>query len=403
MVEASTQRRLAVALWLIYALLSAGLAINDGVANALFLARVGATDLPLVFIAKALLDMLGAALYVRVDRRLGARATLVLLLVFAALGSAGAWLGVRALPGAWTYLALFAFEEVCQTLLKIHWGVYLLERFDAVSARRYFPSIYTGARVGAVAGGLMLGPLAGPLGPSNLMLVAALLFVAATVAVLARSSATPRDHESDAVNEADVGPLRALGRVRSALSSSLVRATAVATPLMVLSRYALRYRYSALLSSVLGEVELARVYGLYVASANTLAVLVQLFVTARLYALPSGVTSTNIGYALTLPAALALMWRVPSLLSALVGRVVESELKVALKTPLSNLFYGVLPAEQRAAARALVLGLIVPLATLVAAALLRRPAWLDSWALPCAAAFVLASLLQNRAYRSAER
>ena len=87
----------------------------------------------------------------------------------------------------------------------------------------------------------------------------------------------------------------------------------------------------------------------------------------------------------------------------MIARLVENEFKAAIKTPVSNLFYAPLPASQRAAARALVLGFVVPAATIVAALLLRSSLSVASWGLPAALLFLTATIWQNRTYARLDR
>ena len=395
------QRRTVGALWALAILFSAALVINDGVAQTLLLERLGVQRLPLMFAITAALDLLGAVAYVGVVARLGHLTLMSALLVLGGAGTLGAWALLRSeTPIA--YGVLFAFSEVLQTLLKIHWGVVLLDHYSLAAGHRALPVIYTGARVGGLAGGLILGPLARPVGPRNMLLVSGPLLLLSGVGH--RLAPRPRRTlpEVEGAPPAPDQPRSIIGRlqlgVRSLSRSPLIRATAVATATMVLCRYGLRYRYSDLLSSALSETELARYYGLYIAIASPVTILLQLLLTSRLLR-RVGLSRTNALYALAVPVGAGVVALSPSIAAAVVARVVQQELKDTIKTPLSNLIYGAMPAERRAAARALILGLIVPLATLLASLLLSRPTLLDRWLVPAAGLFLIASLWQNRSYQ----
>jgi hypothetical protein len=392
-------------LWLLYLLFTAASQLGDGVNQALFLKRVGVEYLPYMFVVKAVLDVVMAVVYVPLAARLGHPRTLKLILIVAGVGALALWLPARQDLG-FSYPLLYGFLEAVVTLLKIHWGVLLLDCYSQEAARRAFPLIYTGARVGAIAGGLILGPLARPLGPPNLLPICGGLYLATAGLALG----VDRHVRSGDMDERTLARESAAGRVthlRRGLSIGLrvplLRAIALSTAAMVLCRYGLRYLYSAAFAGAFGEAELAAFYGLYMAAANGLSILVQALVTSRLL-VHAGVTLTNLLYAgCVLGVYLSLgFW--PGLVAAVVARLMENELKAAIKTPLSNLFYGALPADQRAAGRAFNLGLIVPIFTVIASLVLATAAGVRAipwWGGVLAVLFVLGSVVQNRSYRRA--
>jgi hypothetical protein len=189
----------------------------------------------------------------------------------------------------------------------------------------------------------------------------------------------------------------------AALRSPLLRAIALATALMVVCRYGLRYAYGASFASALGEHELASFLGRYLLLANLGSVLIQSTLLSRLLA-RVGVTLMNLGYSICACLAFLWLWLRPGLPSAVGARLVETELKAIIKTPISNLFYGALPTEQRPPGRAVTFGLVIP-GTTLAIGLLLIPggaliAWLPLWGGIAAVLFVAATLLQNRRYLS---
>jgi len=392
-------------LWCLYLLFTAATQIGDGVAQTLFLKRVGVQLLPVMFAVKAALDIIVALLYVPLAARLGHPATLTLALALTGAGLLALWLPAgRGVP--LSYPAIYAWNEATATLLKIHWGVLLLDCFPVDDARRTFPLIYTGARAGAVLGGVALTALASPLGPENLLIVAAAVFLAAAALSLRVRRLTDGAGAEPMVRESAAGRI---GNIRRGLTVGLrvplLRAIAVSTLLMVVCRYGLRYRYSAAFAASFGEAELAAFYGGYMVIANGASVAVQLVVTSRLL-VHSGITQTNLGYAAAVLAAFAALGLWPGLVTAVVARLVDNELKAAVKTPLSNLFYGVLDPRERAAGRAFILGLVVPLATAGASLLLFQRAalrHLPIWGGALALLFVGATWAQNRAYLRADR
>lgn len=389
-------------LWLLYLLFSAATQLGDGVNQVLFLKRVGVGYLPHMFVVKAVLDVVVAVLYVPLAAHLGHPRTLSLLLALGGLGVLILWIPAGSgLPLA--YPVLYGFIEALSTLLKIHWGVLLLDHFSEEAARRVFPLIYTGARLGAITGGVMLSALARPLRAPNLLLLTGGLYLVSGGLSLGikRTDDSPA---RDMAREAAAGRIIHLKQGLSVgFGQPLLKSIALATAAMVLCRYGLRYLYSESFAASFDEVGLASFYGVYIALANGGSIVLQVLVTPRLL-MHVGVTLTNLIYALGILAVYLGIGLWPGLLTAVVARLMETELKAAVKTPLSNLFYGAIPAAQRAAGRAFILGLVVPLFTLVASAVLATPAGVRSipwWGAALAVLFVAASLLQNRSYRQA--
>ena len=392
-------------LWALYLLFSGATQIGDGVTQTLFLKRIGVEYLPVMFAIKAALDVVVALIYVPLAARLGHPVTLTLALALSGAGLLLLWL--PACQGSeWAYPALYAWNEAGATVLKIHWGVLLLDCFNEVDARRAFPVVYTGARVGAVLGGLLLTSLARPLGAANLLPVGAGLFLGSMF--LSFSVRRFRlGHDLDSTHGATESAAGRISHLRTGLALGvrvpLLRAIALSTLLMVACRYGLRYEYSAAFAAAFDEADLATFYGGYMALANGASIVIQLMITSRLL-VHAGITQTNLIYSIAVLAIFAGLGLWPGLLAAVLARLVENELKAAIKTPLSNLFYGALPSDQRAPGRAFVLGLMVPAATACASLLLTTTTTMHSiplWGSGLAVLYVWATLIQNRSYRRA--
>jgi len=187
-----------------------------------------------------------------------------------------------------------------------------------------------------------------------------------------------------------------------------LRVAPLTTALMVASRYALRLVSSTGIENAFqGDEDLiASFLGDFDALSNVVGAFLGVLVLPRLLA-AVGVGAVNLAYAIATAAAPAAALVAPSLASAAGARFVEMALKDAIKTPLSALFYGAEPPAERAPARALVFGAVIPLATLAAAAGLevsRRSAdplaTAAAFGLGAALLFVAASWQQNRAWRT---
>jgi hypothetical protein len=395
------ERRSAVGLAFLMLLVSAATKLGDGIVQALFLERVGARWLPFLFALNALLDVVGGAFYLRLARGRPHGSFFVTLLA----GTAVLTLGLRALLFAGhpvVFFTAYALHGVATMIGALHWGTFLLDFFEQSRAGRVFPIVYSGARVGGIAGGILLAVLA-RFGAENLLVGVAALQAAAAVVTSRLARGIPE------VRASDTGEVGAFGGLREGLrlagGSPLLRALAAGAIAMVLVRMTLRYLSGDALSSEMDEAALARFLGKYTAVANAIGFLFQVVLMPRIIA-SIGVAGANIAYAVLCLVALGGLATYHGIWTAASARLVDAELKDALKTPLSALFYGALPPGDRARGRAFVLGLAVPAGAIAGGlglqALTSLPAAQVAWiGLGLGLLFLVATTVQNRGYRSA--
>jgi MFS family permease len=432
---------------------TAATALGDSIAQSVFVTRVGADALPRMFLFKALLDVIAAALYLPLTRNrspgrvwraaLALYAATVLITRVAAAGG-----------GEVSAYALYVAHECAWTILTIHWGVFILDAFDASQARRLFPLLFTAARLGGVLAGAVLGRLAPVLGALNLLGAAAAFAVAAgVISLLGRAFGAGAGHsyttvrvvgpaadETEADDEAG-GPdgpdserprvpaglaAAALPQVeavddgadprsrrgliadwRRAASSPLVRAIAVSTAVMVLVRYGLRMVSADEISAAFAHDEdrMAGFLGAFGFWANLAGAFLGVLIVPRiLHRL--GVGFANLAYAVSTCGAFVALLVAPGLWTAAAARFVNNEFKSALKTPLSTLFYGAEPPHRRALSRAFIFGAIIPVATVATSAILTAGAGAADGllgvvviGLAISAVFAIACAVQNRAWR----
>ncbi len=382
-------------LWLLYFLFTAGMQLANGVAHTLLLTRGGVDMLPATFAARGLFVLLASAAYVPLAGHIDARRMLALINGLIALFLLGAYALLQS-GLSLSYPALYVLTETSETIFKIHFGVVLLACLPADEILSRLPLVYSGARAGAVVGGLAL-TFARHVGLTHLILGTIILQIIATAFSFGGlphlSPPPPKEEESPR-------SWRDLFRETRTSSSSLLFVTiALATTLLVATRHALRYFYSARVAAAFGELDLATAAGLFFAIASLIAGLIQALVTPRLLT-GVGLTTLNLAYATSIPFTFVLTWVAPPLVGAALARLIESEIKMAIKTPVSNLLYGGLPTSQRPAARAFILGAVVPLATGAASlALGLAPLGTRAWGLVAGLVLVGITIAQNRVYR----
>ncbi len=403
----SVTRRVIV-LFFLYTTLVIMLRSAEMTSLSLFLGHLGVTKLPYTFLLVALVDIPLAALFLRLASAVPNRVILaVLALVMAALAGCGRLLMDVDL-GAGLFLA-YTSVTVITTFVMIQWGVVLLDYFTVEESRRAFPLIFAGAHMGGLLSGLAVRQLAGPLGTRDLVFYlpaasAALAVILVVAAGRIEEGRAWRQGESPG----DQGPVSMGGLANLGLlgSSPLLASIAFSTAAMVLLRLFLRYSSGAGFEEAFEDPdELARFIGTYTVVASVVGIGLQVLAAPPLLR-RMGVGPMNVVYAVLTGLAFCACALLPGLYSAAAARFTDQDLKNAIKTPLSAMFYEAMDEKRRGVARAIILGVVSPVSSLVSSLLLVAIAWarLSHMAVALAGAslsvlFVAASWLQARAYR----
>ncbi len=392
---------------LTYSLLVLMLRTAEAASLSQFLEHMGFEKLPYTFLAISLVDLPLAFLYLRLSRSVPNRVLLSALavLLIACLAASRLLAGVH--QGAGLFGAYMS-ATVLNTFIMIQWGVVLLDFFTVEESRRAFPLVYAGAHLGGFVAGLLLRHLAAPLGTGNLLLVVpgAAAVLAAVLTGLSGRLQEGRGWRQGEAPRSPLSGLAALRKIRLIGRSPLLRAIAAATAVMVLLRLAMRYCYGAGFESAFpASDDMTRFIGTYTIIASVAGIGMQVLVTPRLLA-HLGVGTANAAYAWAVGATFLGLAIFPGLPSSIAGRCTDLDLKSAIKTPLSAMFYEALGQKRRADARALVLGVISPLASLASSLVLVAvtaggipPSWIAAAGCGLSAAFIVLSHLQGRAYR----
>jgi HEAT repeat protein len=325
--------------------------------EALFLSRVGVSQLPLAFILASSLTVAGSLLYAMgVDERRND--------VYFAQMLAGA--GLLLLPATWLaahwrwplwvlfclyYLTFAVFQNHCWTFT----GYY----FDTLSSKRLFPLFTVGSSLGGFVGGLLATVLSSVLPPEALiagwgvgLLTSAGLLVAARRRL--RRWKPMSQMESD---ETSMKGMR--GAARYMKRSPLSRWLLVSAASMVLALFVSQYIYSEILVQAFPSAEsLATFLGFYLMVTNLLEVVIEVAFTPRLIQ-NVGVASANLVHpGLTVLSFIGL-GLAPGLTSAVGARVNRELLENAVSAPIRNLIYNALPARFRGRMRAFLEGIVV--------------------------------------------
>lgn len=379
--------------------------LAEGMLTSAFLARIGAESLPAALAARAVAEAVLSIGYERLTARTGPRRALfgVMIASVVLLAVMAASLGLEV--GVW---AGYVLAGVIARIKVIHFGVLALSELR--EAGRTLPLVFAAGRAGAVLAGPIVS-FAGPvLGPAPVVAGSALLYLASAALLRPRGPDPSASEEERSVYSESEGPLsRRSSRppapdAERRSSRSLLWAIILGAVALALGRLALVTQSGAILEQRFAEAELNRVLGLYFVGANLVAILLQVTLVSRTLG-GAGLPLLNSGWSLLyLGAQCLLVLGPPSVAVALGARMVESELRNAIRTPVANLLYEAIPPAERARARTLVIGVTVPLASLaggvVLGALKARPLPLAVLGMGAAIALVLTSWAQNRGWRA---
>jgi CRP-like cAMP-binding protein/HEAT repeat protein len=351
---------------LLWGTLTWGQALGGTALQALFLFGSGVENLPLMFVLSAALMVPTTALYTVALERLSIDRLFYLLLavlIVAALSTRGV-LAVVGSTGELLFVAYLAYLVLLNLGMLQFWN-YVSRLFDTLEAKRLFPLIGAAASLGLLASGFTAAVLAGPLGTANLLLVWALLLaVSAGVFRLWQTSLSVGVAEPAAPTTASRVGVHAL------MSHPLLRCLMAASFLLILLLYLLDYQIADVYTRTFPDAdELTAFLGRFTSVLSLFGFALSAWVVPCLM--------TRLGVrqvALVVPlltvassAALAVVYQLPS---AILAATTRQAVVGAFDDPVQNLLLGIPGPRLQARARALLRGVIIPIAVASAGLLL---------------------------------
>lgn len=364
--------------------------LAEGVLLSAFLARVGAASLPTALALRAVIEVVVSLGFERLLAKTSPSKAMRIVVVTGCLLLSTSALSVSSSAGAF---AAYVVVSSAARIKAIHFGVLALAELEATSAATALPLVQAGGRLGGVVAGPLLA-VSGPLVGSAWAVAGAAVLQLLSVLCI----------QTPAGTSASVSPGEAPSP-STERGSGLLVAIVLGAVALALGRLALVTQSGAILERAYGETDLNRVLGVYFAIANTLAFLLQALVVGRVLG-AGGLPWLNTGWSvLYLAAQACLSFAPPLVLVALSARLVEGELRNALRTPVATLLYEAMPAARRAFARTLVIGVTVPAASLIGGLGLgyanAHPSVLTAVGLAAALGLVASSWAQNRGWAQA--
>jgi AAA family ATP:ADP antiporter len=265
------------------------------------------------------------------------------LLLFYALFEAGN-------PGAWVARAFFIWASVYNLfVVSVFWS-FMADLYSNPQARRLFGFIAGGGTAGALAGPALTALLAVPLGTNNLLLVSAAFLVVAVLCIH-RLIAWHKQLSATQTEQA-VGEERAMGGgilagVRLVARSPYLLGICLLMLLFTtLSTFLYFQQAQIVRDSFVNSAERTAVFAAIDLAVNTLTILLQVFVTARIVRL-LGVGGTLALIPLLLTAGFAALGVAPILLVLVVVQVLRRAGEYAITRPAREMLYVVLAREEK--------------------------------------------------------
>ena len=390
----------------LFLVISAGLAIGRGTADALFLKRFGIQYLPYMYLGLGVLMCFVSTIYAAYADRLAPERTFYILLSALAVMLVGNWYLMIEHVDSVAYPLYYLMFEISSELLVMHASLYFSANFDNEQSKRLLPMTMAGLQLGEVAGGLIL-TMTSLIGVQGLVLVWSGLAATAVIIVVLRH------------HFVGVSPFFAPGRrgggmrrtieqvtqgLKFARRSKLLMYSSLAVFCMVVALNCLGYAAFAVYNANFkSEAELAVLFGVLTIVSSSVTVLVQVFFSSKLINL-FGVRAINLIFPSTTLMCFAGMigfFNVPAALTATLNRRV---LLPSMRNPSRSLLFDALPDYMQGRARALSLMLVLPAGYIFVGLVLQT---LKKWHAPysyltagviAGALYMYFSVKTNRAY-----
>lgn len=363
-------------------LLMAGLAFARSGRDALFIKAAGVENLPWMYVANGLLMALFAALYARFVSHFSMHRVLAVLalgfsclvLLLRSLLAVDSAVVQRAVP-----YAIWSAAQLYSILLLMHFWTFCNQVFDPREARRVFPLVGGAGLSGMIAGSLCMPLFVSLVGSTNLLLVwagfaflAGLLVSPAVKTIRKSGVAVERGMAGEGAFFSQVGELWRIPLLRLLIF--------IAFPMWIVA-WLIDFQFFQTLDAVAPNQDaLAGFLGLFNGLTSMTGLAIQFFVTGRIIQW-LGVGGAALVYpAVMTGAAAGLVVRNvfpagPGLLSArnllgVSGKFGDETLFTSLHDSVLSLLFNSLPEEKRARGRALLAGVMEPVATSLAGILL---------------------------------
>ncbi len=351
-------------LWLMLlgGVLQAGLAMGQSAADSLFLARVGADRLPIIYVAMPAIMVLYIPVYSFLFGRYGVNRVFDLTLGLLVAGGIGCYFFLSRGTGVLPYYVAKCYSALWYVgIYTLFWNL-VDSHFDLRNAKRLFGLLAAGPAAGAICGGEAVNRLAAEIPvPAFFLGWAACALLAWPVLIALR-----RRHPPLAVDEAGSEARPALrDTLRQIMRSRFVITLISVLSVTLITATICEYQYLGIFAEMADESTLAALFGQLYAGVNVFNLCISLFVFNRLV-LRIGVRNMALIQAIVFLVVFALLLVHGGFEAALLGFLAYQGIMTSIDYNNINLLFNGLPEQGRSQVRTFVEGLCEPLATATA-------------------------------------
>jgi ATP/ADP translocase len=392
-----------------FLLLGVGLAVGKGSADALFIKRYGVEYFPLVYLFLSVHIAFFSLFYAAYVDRMSAEKFFRIIFIVQLVSLAAITSVMHLADFDLVYPLYYIAYAISSELLLLHGAFYIGQNFDTLQAKRLTPLIFAGFQAGMIVGGLVLMFIVPLLGLSNAPLVW-LAVVAMSMLLLFlwhRNNGASPFYFHVSKNSTSRFAL-AVSEVREGIEftrrSSLLKNASWALFFMVITFYMLSYCAHTIYTQTFDdEQQLAGFFGGLVIATNVGAILVQVLLSNKIIE-RFGIRKANYIYPVTTILSFVLLLLHPGFYAALFASFNRETIMPAIRAPVRQLFFNVLPDKVKGRARAISVAIVMPLALFSCGVLILLASGLDGITpvvvvgIICAAAYLLFTVRMGRDY-----
>jgi len=334
-------------------------------ASALFLARFGASALPYVYVAAALLNTATGLVYARVQDRVPFARLMAGTLWFLLLSVAALRVGLGLSAAAWLVFLLLVWYRALSILTDLEYWAVAARLYDVRQAKRLFGIVGSGEVVARIAGSFAVPLIVSAFGVASLVLLSAVALAACLVLVSFVLRALPVTPETRAAGAAP--PARP--GLRGLLREPYLRVILLLAFFGVLAKYLVDFAFLAQMRTRYADAKnLATFFALFSGFSQVASLLTRVFVSGRLlsrFGVRAGLTVLPAAHVACtalivasglLPGGAGLVfWLVIS------NQAIYKTLKHPIDNPSFKVLYQPLRKDQRLATQITVETLVTPL------------------------------------------
>jgi len=342
----------------LFFLLTAAETIGLAGSESLFLAHLGASSLPATWVVASLLAVVGSLAYAAVVDVLRNDRLFVIMLLMAAtllavVGSAAAW------GSPWAFALLICLFWLYRAVFLVHYWTFAGDHFDTLSSKRLFPLFAIGSSAGGVVGGVTAAGVVRFVPAEWLVAIWAASLVGAAALLIGNARRLLRWIPLEAMEADDTSVERLKGAQQYLRRTSLGRWLIASSLGMVVALFIAQYAYSDIFARAYPDADqLAGLFGLFLAAANVVEIVVE--TTVSRWLIPRlGVPTANLLHPLLTLLSFLGLAASPRVPMAVVVRLNREMLESALANPLRNLTYNALPRRYRGRVRGFLEGIVV--------------------------------------------